>query len=68
MSNFSVKYVCNKPLALDGVVDMDVYCKSMQMLRVEAFHTVVSSVYFFSPFLFCFKLRHLLHVSRLEMI
>lgn len=44
MSNVSVKYVCNKPLALDGVVDMDVYCILVQMLRVEAFHTVVSSV------------------------
>ena len=32
MSNVSVKHVWNKPLALDGVVDMDVYCISVQML------------------------------------
>ena len=35
-------YVCNKPLALDGVVDMDVYCIWMQMLQVKAFYSAVS--------------------------
>lgn len=36
-------YVCNKPLALDGVVDMDVYCIWMQML--QAFYTAVSKFF-----------------------